>query len=152
MARASSLLGALIPVSHAVQATSGAAEPLGRQDCSRCSNPCTPSAALTDHSGDDPGIITPFLHNAPTVLILGPIAGLLAQRLHLNPDAFLMAVALGAGCDFLTPVGHQCNTLVLAPGGFHFGDYARVGAPLSALVVIVGVPMIILVWGLNPSP
>lgn len=57
-----------------------------------------------------------------------------------------MAVAVGAGCDFLTPIGHQCNTLVMGPGGYRFGDYARLGAPLSALVVLTGVPLILLVW------
>ena len=92
--------------------------------------------------------ITPFLHNAPTVLILGPIAATLAQKLHLHSDAFLMAVALGAGCDFLTPIGHQCNTLVYGPGGYRFGDYWRLGLPLSIVVVVLGVPMISLVWGL----
>ncbi len=56
-------------------------------------------------------ICSPFLHNAPTVLVLGPVGVALALRLHLSPDAFLMAVATGAGQDFLTPIGHQCNTL-----------------------------------------
>jgi di/tricarboxylate transporter len=57
-----------------------------------------------------------------------------------------MAVAIGAGCDFLTPIGHQCNTLVMGPGGYKFGDYARLGAPLSLLVIAVAVPMLLLVW------
>jgi di/tricarboxylate transporter len=91
----------------------------------------------------------PFLHNAPTVLILGPIAAGLAQRLGLNPDAMLMAVATGAGCDFLTPVGHQCNTLVRGPGGYRFGDYARLGLPLSLIVIVLGTPLIAWVWGLH---
>jgi len=89
---------------------------------------------------------SPFLHNAPTVLVLGPIGVALAMRLHLNPDPFLMAVATGAGCDFLIPIGHQCNTLVMGPGGYRFGDYARLGAPLSALVILVGAPLIARVW------
>jgi di/tricarboxylate transporter len=91
---------------------------------------------------------SPFLHNAPTVLVLGPIAMSVAKSLHLNPDPFLMAVATGAGCDFLTPVGHQCNTLVMGPGGYRFGDYWRLGLPLSIMVLIVGVPLIALVWPL----
>src|SRR5207244_8746208 len=89
---------------------------------------------------------SPFLHNAPTVLVLGPIAVALAQTLHLGPDAFLMAVATGAGCDFLTPIGHQCNTLVMGPGGYRFGDYWRLGLPLSFIVLLTGVPLILLFW------
>ncbi len=91
---------------------------------------------------------SPFLHNAPTVLVLAPIGVALAHRLHLNPDSFLMAVATGAGCDFLTPIGHQSNTLVMGPGGYKFGDYWRLGLPLSVLVIVVGTPMIALVWPL----
>ncbi len=139
------LLGALIPVSHAVQTTGGTR--LLADQLLYLLHGVPPSAAL--------GVIlvltmaiTPFLHNAPTVLMLGPVAGTLAGQLHLNPDAFLMAVALGAGCDFLTPIGHQCNTLVYAPGGYHFGDYWKLGLPLSILVVVAGIPLIIAVWGL----
>ena len=91
--------------------------------------------------------VTPFLNNAATVLVMGPIAASFATHLGYRPDSFLMAVAIGSGCDFLTPIGHQCNTLVLGPGGYRFGDYARLGAPLSLLVVLVGTPLIILVWG-----
>ncbi|MGZ8370690.1 MAG: SLC13 family permease, partial [Caulobacteraceae bacterium] len=79
---------------------------------------------------------TPFLNNAATVLVMGPLAMSVAKDLHYNPDAFLMAVAVGAACDFLTPIGHQCNTLVMGPGGYRFGDYARLGAPLSLFVLI----------------
>ena len=74
---------------------------------------------------------TPFLNNAATVLVVAPIAVTLAQRLGYSPDAFLMAVAIGAGSDFLTPIGHQCNTLVMGPGGYRFSDYPRLGLPLS---------------------
>jgi di/tricarboxylate transporter len=94
-------------------------------------------------------ICSPFLHNAPTVLVLGPIAVGVAHGLHLNPDPFLMAVATGAGCDFLTPIGHQCNTLVMGPGGYRFGDYWRLGLPLSILVIVAGAPLISLVWPMS---
>jgi len=92
---------------------------------------------------------SPFLHNAPTVLVLGPIAVGVAKGLGLGADAFLMAVATGAGCDFLTPIGHQCNTLVRGPGGYRFGDYWKLGLPLSILVILVGTPLIAWVWHLN---
>lgn len=94
-------------------------------------------------------ISAPFMNNAPTVLVFAPIAAGFAHRLHLNPDAFLMAVAVGAACDFLTPIGHQCNTLVMGPGGYRFSDYPRLGAPLSLLVLVVGSILISLVWPLR---
>lgn len=93
--------------------------------------------------------VTPFLNNAATVLVMAPIGAGFARNLGYNPDAFLMAVAIGAACDFLTPIGHQCNTLVMGPGGYRFGDYARLGAPLSLLVILLAVPMILLVWPLH---
>lgn len=93
--------------------------------------------------------VTPFLNNAATVLVMAPIAASFASGLGYRPEAFLMAVAIGAGCDFLTPIGHQCNTLVMGPGGYRFGDYARLGFPLSVLVVLVGVPALLLVWPVN---
>ncbi|WP_406871332.1 SLC13 family permease [Aminobacter sp. P9b] len=90
--------------------------------------------------------VTPFLNNAATVLVVAPIAAGFASSLGYQPEAFLMAVAIGAGCDFLTPIGHQCNTLVMGPGGYKFSDYPRLGLPLSLLVILVAVPMLILVW------
>lgn len=90
--------------------------------------------------------VTPFLNNAATVLVMAPIAAEFASDLGYRPEAFLMAVAIGAGCDFLTPIGHQCNTLVMGPGGYRFSDYPRLGLPLSFLVVIVAVPMLMIVW------
>ena len=90
--------------------------------------------------------VTPFLNNAATVLVMAPIAAAFATALGYRPDAFLMAVAVGAACDFLTPIGHQCNTLVMGPGGYRFGDYWRLGLPLSILVVVLGVPLIAAVW------
>ena len=93
--------------------------------------------------------VTPFLNNAATVLVVAPIAASFAGSLGYRPEAFLMAVAIGAGCDFLTPIGHQCNTLVMGPGGYRFSDYPRLGLPLSLLVVVVAVPMLMLVWPLH---
>ena len=90
--------------------------------------------------------VTPFLTNAATVLVVAPIAAGFAQTLGYRPEAFLMGVAIGAGCDFLTPIGHQCNTLVMGPGGYRFSDYPRLGLPLSVLVVLVAVPALLVVW------
>jgi di/tricarboxylate transporter len=91
-------------------------------------------------------LITPFLNNAATVLVAAPIAATFAKNLGYSADPFLMAVALGAACDFLTPVGHQCNLLVYGAGGYRFTDYARLGAPLSLLVLAAGVPLIAWAW------
>jgi di/tricarboxylate transporter len=93
--------------------------------------------------------VTPFLNNAATVLVMAPIAASFAGQLGYKPDPFLMAVAVGAACDFLTPIGHQCNTLVMGPGGYKFGDYWRLGLPLSVLVVLLGVPLILAVWAVR---
>ncbi|CAM5627735.1 SLC13 family permease [Mycolicibacterium aubagnense] len=93
--------------------------------------------------------VTPFLNNAATVLVVAPVAAGFASTLGYHPEAFLMAVAIGAGCDFLTPIGHQCNTLVMGPGGYRFSDYPRLGLPLSILVIAVAVPMLMLVWPLR---
>ncbi|TCR65740.1 SLC13 family permease [Bosea sp. BK604] len=93
--------------------------------------------------------VTPFLNNAATVLVMAPIGAGFATQLGYRPDAFLMAVAIGAACDFLTPIGHQCNTLVMGPGGYRFSDYARLGAPLSLLVILLAVPAILLFFPLR---
>ncbi|HUH49677.1 MAG TPA: SLC13 family permease, partial [Mycoplana sp.] len=90
--------------------------------------------------------VTPFLNNAATVLVMAPIAVSFAAALDYRPEAFLMAVAIGAGSDFLTPIGHQGNTLVMGPGGYRFSDYRRLGLPLSLLVVLVRVPALLYVW------
>jgi di/tricarboxylate transporter len=90
--------------------------------------------------------VTPFLNNAATVLVMAPIAAGFASSLGYRPEAFLMAVAIGAGCDFLTPIGHQCNTLVMGPGGYRFSDYPRLGLPLSVIVVLAAVPLLMMVW------
>ena len=69
-----------------------------------------------------------------------------AQQLNVNPDPFLMAVAIAASCAFLTPIGHKNNTLIMGPGGYQFGDYWRMGLPLEILVIAVSVPMLLIFW------
>jgi di/tricarboxylate transporter len=140
------LLGALIPVSEAVRTTGGTDLIAGWLSVGADGLPGMGALALIMVAAM---AVTPFLNNAATVLMMAPIAASLASKLNLNPDPFLMAVAVGAACDFLTPFGHQCNTLVMGPGGYRFSDYWKLGLPLSILVVVVGVPTIALVWQLT---
>ncbi|MCF8200165.1 MAG: SLC13 family permease [Sulfuritalea sp.] len=139
------LLGAMLPVADAMS-TTGTADLLAR--------------LLLDHAAQGHAIVgllvvlvvTMFLsdlmNNAATAAVMCPIAISTASQLGVNADAFLMAVAVGASCAFLTPIGHQNNTLILGPGGFHFGDFWRLGLVLEAIVVAVSVPMILWVWPL----
>ncbi len=92
--------------------------------------------------------LSDIMNNAATAVVAAPIAYGTALQLGVNPDAFLMAVAVGASCAFLTPIGHQNNTLILGPGGYRFSDYWRVGLPLEIIIVAVAVPMILLIWPL----
>ncbi len=94
-------------------------------------------------------LVTPFLHHAAAVLVMGPVAATVAATLGFNPDAFLMAVAFGAACDFLTPIGHQNSTLVMRPAGYLFSDYWKLGLPLTVLVAIVGTWLIVWSWPLG---
>ncbi|MDQ2928760.1 MAG: SLC13 family permease [Pseudomonadota bacterium] len=94
-------------------------------------------------------LLTPFLHHAAAVLVLGPVAAAVAIQLGYRTEPFLMAVALGCACDFLTPIGHQNNTLVMGPGGYRFGDYWRLGTPLTLMVLLLGTPLILRAWPLH---
>jgi di/tricarboxylate transporter len=142
------LLGALIPVSEALRTTGGSELIAGWLAAGTHHLPPMGSLALIMVAAM---AVTPFLNNAATVLLMVPIGASLATRLGLNPDPFLMAVAIGAACDFLTPIGHQCNTLVMGPGGYRFTDYWRLGLPLSVLVVVLGTPLIAVFWPLTPQ-
>jgi len=97
-------------------------------------------------------VVTMFLsdiiNNAATALVMAPISVAIATSLGVSSDAFLMAVAVGASCAFLTPIGHQSNTLVMGPGGYQFGDYWRMGLPLEIIIVALAVPMLLIVWPL----
>jgi di/tricarboxylate transporter len=92
--------------------------------------------------------LSDLMNNAATAAVMCPIAIGTAAALGVSADSFLMAVAIGASCAFLTPIGHQNNTLILGPGGFGFGDYWRLGVPLEILVVAVSVPLLLVVWPL----
>ena len=95
-------------------------------------------------------VITMFLsdiiNNAATVIIMSPIAYSLAIELDKSVDAFLMTVAVGASCAFLTPIGHQCNTLVMGPGNYKFSDYWKLGLPLEIIIVAISIPLILFFW------
>ena len=92
--------------------------------------------------------LSDVLNNVATTIIAAPIALEIAASLGVSPDPFLMAVAVSASCAFLTPIGHKNNTLVMGPGGYSFGDYWRMGLPLEILILLVGIPMILIVWPL----
>ena len=96
-------------------------------------------------------IITMFLsdivNNAATAVIMAPLAVSLAEKIEQPIEPFLMSVAIGASCAFLSPIGHQCNTLVMAPGNYKFGDYWKVGLPLEILIILISIPAIIFYWG-----
>ncbi|WP_296766720.1 SLC13 family permease [Sediminimonas sp.] len=92
--------------------------------------------------------LSDILNNNATTIIAAPVGIRVAEQLGVNPDAFLMAVAVAASCAFLTPIGHQNNTVIMGPGGYRFADYWRMGLPLEAIVVAVAVPLILLVWPL----
>lgn len=140
------LLAAMIPVTSALQDVGGTEiiSDLVAQVTSGLSAPLMVGMVIICSM-----LITPFLNNAATVLLMAPIAAGLATKLGYNVDPFLMAVAVGTSCDFLTPIGHQSNTLVMGPGGYKFSDYWRLGLPLSIIVVLVGTPLILAFWPIN---
>ena len=137
------LLGALIPLGEALQSTGGTALIAGAVAAlSGQVSTWVILALLLIVSM----LLSDLIHNTPTAVLMAPIAVSIGQSLGLSVDPFLMAVAVGSASPYLTPIGHQSNTLVMAPGGYHFGDYARVGALLDIIIVTTAVPMIMWVW------
>jgi di/tricarboxylate transporter len=139
------LLAALIPVAEAMQ-TTGAADVLARflvETVARNNAIAALAVVLVTTM-----FLSDVMNNAATAAVLCPIAIGIASTLGVNPDSFLMAVAIGASCAFLTPIGHQNNTLILGPGGFGFGDYWRLGLPLEIVVLAVSMPLLLIVWPL----
>jgi di/tricarboxylate transporter len=139
------LLAALIPVAGAMEST-GAADVIAR-------------VLLENVAGGHAvfGLVlvlvvtmtlSDLMNNAATAAVMCPIAIGTANQLGVSADPFLMAVAIGASCAFLTPIGHQNNTLILGPGGFRFGDYWRMGLPLELLVIATSIPMLLVIWPL----
>ena len=137
------LLAALIPVAGAM-ATTGTADLIAKAVVSTLADG-RPVLALTIILVVTMSL-SDFMNNAATAAVMCPVASGAASQMNVAPDAFLMAVAVGASCAFLTPIGHQNNTLILGPGGFRFGDYWRLGLPIELLVVLVAVPAITFFW------
>lgn len=139
------LLGSMIPLGAALQSTGGTT--LIVDSILSVSSEFSPAIVLTLLI-----IVTMTLsdvmNNTATAVIAAPIAVEIATRLNVNPDPFLMGVAVAASCAFLTPIGHKNNTLIMGPGGYKFGDYWRMGLPLEIIIVAVSVPMILIVWPL----
>ena len=137
------MLAAMIPVGQALE-TSGISLNIAN------------FISTTTHGMDLPWLILMILvitmfvsdivNNAATAVIMAPIAANLALQVGQPVEPFLMAVAVGASCAFLSPIGHQCNTLVMAPGNYKFGDYWRLGLPLECVIVAISIPMILFVW------
>jgi di/tricarboxylate transporter len=139
------LLGALIPVAAAMETTGSAALIAGFLIDNLAQGHAVVGLALilvVTMSLSD------LMNNAATAAVMCPIAIGTAAALNVSPDAFLMAVAIGASCAFLTPIGHQNNTLILGPGGFHFSDYWKLGLPLEIIVAVVSIPLLLIVWPL----
>nr|WP_240953417.1 SLC13 family permease [Sneathiella chinensis] len=139
------LLGSLIPIGAALETSGGSALLAG--------------ALLTLTEGYAPWIaltllmimtmtISDIMNNTATAVMAAPVAVEVADRLGVNSDPFLMAVAVAASCAFLTPIGHNNNTLIMGPGGYSFGDYWRMGLPLEILIVAVSVPALLWFWPL----
>ncbi|MGI9329680.1 MAG: SLC13 family permease [Gammaproteobacteria bacterium] len=139
------LLGSMIPIGSALQATGG--------------TELIASGLVTVSDGFSPAVVLTLLivvtmtlsdvmNNTATAVIAAPIGVEVATQLGVNPDPFLMGVAVAASCAFLTPIGHKNNTLIMGPGGYHFSDYWRMGLPLEILIIIISVPAILFFWPL----
>ncbi|WP_152205368.1 SLC13 family permease [Marinobacter changyiensis] len=137
------LLAAMIPVGQALKTTGGAKLIADQMLVVGSDLPIAGMLALIMVSTM---VLSNVVNNAAAAIIVAPIAISLSNQLDLSVDPVLMAVAIGASCAFLTPIGHQSNALVMEPGGYRFGDYWRLGLPLSVLVVVVSIPVILWVW------
>jgi len=139
------LLGAMIPVSNALQ-TTGSTQLIAELIVNMTKS--FPSWSILAIIMVLTMCLSDIINNAATALIMAPISVGIAVSMGVSADPFLMAVAVGASCAFLTPIGHQCNALILGPGGYRFSDYWRMGLPLELLIVILGTPLILYYWPL----
>lgn len=137
------LLGAMIPVGQALE-TSGGAAMIAQSLLQMGSQwPIVATLTVLFLIGM---LLSNVVNNAAAALLMAPIAASLAKGFEVSMDPFLMIVAISASCAFLTPIGHQSNTLVMGPGGYRFSDYWKLGLPLSLIVMVVAVPLVLLVW------
>jgi len=136
----------MIPIGHALETTGGAR--LIATQLLAIAGGMPPAATLALVLVATMSL-SDLINNAAAALVMAPIALGVAQGIGASPDPFLMAVAVGASCAFLTPIGHQSNTLVMGPGGYRFGDYWRMGLPLEVVVAAVAVPLLLWVWPLG---
>ena len=139
------LLGSMIPLGTALENSGGTALIAG--SIVSATDGLAPAIVLTILMVVTMSL-SDVLNNTATAVVAAPIAMDIAARLQVNPDPFLMAVAVAASCAFLTPIGHKNNTLIMGPGGYKFGDYWRMGLPLEILVIAVSVPAILFFWPL----
>lgn len=137
------LLGSMFPLSEALESTGG--------------SEIIASLVLNTARGLPPWmalgivfvgtmVLSNIVNNAAAAVLMAPIAVNVAEGLAMSPDSFLMGVAISASCAFLTPLGHQNNTLVMGPGGYKFSDFWRMGLPLSIIVTVTAVPLLLLIW------
>lgn len=139
------LLASMIPIGIALEASGGTALiASGIVDAAASLSPAAVMVILMIVTMT----LSDVMNNVATAVIAGPIGVNIANTLGVNPDPFLMCVAVAASCAFLTPIGHKNNTLIMGPGGYRFGDYWRMGLPLEILVIAIGAPMILWVWPL----
>jgi len=139
------LLGAMIPLSNALQNT-GTTTLIADQVASMTQG--LPSWSIIALVMVITMFMSDIINNAATAMIMGPISVGIAISMGVSMDPFLMSVAIGASCAFLTPIGHQCNALILGPGGYRFSDYWRMGLPLEIIITVLGTPLILYFWPL----
>ncbi|WP_162055671.1 SLC13 family permease [Pontibacter pamirensis] len=139
------LLAAMIPVGEAFE-TSGAADLITSQILNI--GDCLPVWLVLAITMSITIALSNVINNAATVVLMAPIGINIAGELGASADPFLMAIAVGASCAFLTPIGHQSNTLVMGPGGYRFSDYWRMGLPVTLGLLLLGVPLILYFWPL----
>jgi di/tricarboxylate transporter len=139
------LLGSLIPLGTALEA-SGGTELIARTIVDNTSG--LPAWVVLTVLMVITMTLSDFLNNVATTLIAAPIGVGIARAIDVNPDSFLIGIAVAASCAFLTPIGHKNNTIIMGPGGYHFGDYWRMGLILEVLVLTVSIPVILVVWPL----
>ena len=139
------LLGAMIPVGGALESTGGAARIAGIvTDLGHTLPPWAILAAVLVITM----LLSDVVNNSTAVILMAPVGMRVAETIGASVDPFLMAVAIGGSSAFLTPIGHQSNTIVMGPGGYKFGDYWRMGLPLDIIIVTVSIPLITWVWPL----